>query len=332
LSESNNKLFSPSLRKWGGRLLSIAVLGAFAWQFHRLSKELDWAAFGAALRRPGQWRFLFLAVALMPLNWWLEARKWYGLLRAFLPWTFGRTWRATLAGVSLSAATPNRIGEIGGRLLVAERAEWPGVITSSILGSACQWAAFLLLAWPGLMWTADGLLQEALPFSVAWLWPLGPLVLLAGWWSGVPLLLRVIRWAGKRFQLDQEALVTGLTQVKISVMLWAGAHACLRFSVYCLQLYLLLWFFGLELPLWRGLAGISAIYLVQAGIPLPPGLSLVTRTELGLLLWNTGESAEPAAAVAVLAAFTSLFAINVLLPALPGYFLFVRNYRKSKHQ
>ena len=71
---------------------------------------------------------------------------------------------ATLAGVSLSAATPNRIGEIGGRLLVAERAEWPGVITSSVLGSACQWAAFLLLAWPGLMWTADELLQEALPF------------------------------------------------------------------------------------------------------------------------------------------------------------------------
>ena len=107
------------------------------------------------------------------------------------------------------------------------------------------------------------------------------------------MLLRVIKWLGRRFELDQEALVTGLTQVKIPVMLWAGAHACLRFSVYCMQLYLLLWFFGLELPLWRGLAGIAAIYLVQAGIPLPPGLNLVTRTELGLLLWNTGESAEP---------------------------------------
>jgi hypothetical protein len=332
LTKTNNKPFNPTVRKWAGRLLTFGVLAAFIWQFNRLSKDLDWVAFGTALRRPGQWRFLLLAIALMPLNWWLEAKKWHGLLRVFLPWTFGRTWRATLAGVSLSAATPNRIGEIGGRLLVAERPEWPGVITSSVLGSACQWAAFLLLAWPGLMWTADELLQEALPFSVAWLWPLGPLVLLAGWWGGMPLLLRVITWLGRRFKLDQEALVTGLTQVKVPVMLRAAAHACLRFSVYCIQLYLLLWFFGLELPLWRGLAGIAAIYLVQAGIPLPPGLNLVTRTELGLLLWNTGESAEPAAAVAVLAAFTSLFAVNVLLPALPGYFLFVRNYRKSKHQ
>lgn len=320
------------MRKWGSRLLSVVVLAAFVWQFHRLSKDLDWVAFGTAMRRPGQWRFLLLAIILMPLNWWLEARKWFILLRVFLPWTFARTWRATLAGVSLSAATPNRIGEIGGRLLVAERAEWPGVITSSVLGSACQWAAFLLLAWPGLMWTADGLLREALPFSVAWLWPAGPLVLIAGWWGGMPLLIRVIKWLGNRFKLDQEALITGLTQVKFPVMLGAGVHACLRFSVYCIQLYLLLWFFGLELPWWRGMAGIAAIYLVQAGIPLPPGLNLVTRTELGLLLWNTGESAEPAAAVAVLAAFTSLFAVNVLLPALPGYFLIVRNYRKSKHQ
>lgn len=300
-----------------------------------MSGALDWPAFGRSLARPGQWKILALAILLMPVNWWLEARKWHVLLRVFLPWTFARTWRATLAGVSLSAATPNRIGEIGGRLLVAERAEWAGVMTSSVLGSVCQWVAFLLLAWPGLMWTADALLQEHLPFSVAWLWPLGPALLLAGWWGGMPLLQRLLGWLEKRFKYEVGDLKNGLQQVKFPLMAWAGAHACLRFIVYCLQLYLLLWFFGLELPLWRGLAGIAAIYLVQAGIPLPPGLNLVTRTELGLLLWNggtAGASPDPAAAIAVLAAFTTLFAVNVLLPALPGYFLIVRPYRKRKLQ
>lgn len=284
---------------------------------------MDWSAFGRSLRRPGNWRYLLVACLLMPVNWLLEARKWHLLVTAFLPWSFVRTFRATLAGVSLSAATPNRIGEIGGRMMVATRAEWPGVLTSSLLGSACQWVAFLLLAWPGLMWTADTLLREALPFGPAWLWPLGPAILLAGWWAGKPTLLRLMRWAGRRFGLATEELATGLEGVKFPLILRAGAYACVRFIVYCTQLWLLLYFFGLELPLVTGLAGIAGIYLVQAGIPLPPGLNLVTRTELGLLLW--GDS--PEASVATLAAFSALFAINVLLPALPGYWLIVKNDR-----
>ncbi|MCX8212726.1 MAG: lysylphosphatidylglycerol synthase domain-containing protein [Lewinella sp.] len=320
------KAKNKNLRKWLFRLLSVAVLAAFAWQFRRLSAQLDWAAFGTALTQPGQWKFLALALVLMPVNWWLEARKWHILLSAFLPWSFARTWRATLAGVSLSAATPNRIGEIGGRLLVANRPEWPGVITSSFLGSICQWVAFLLLAWPGLMWTADGLLRERLPFPVTWLWPVGPLLLIIGWWGGMPLLLKALKWLESRFKIKTEELSKGLKEVKIGLMARAGVHACLRFSVYCTQLYLLLWFFGLELPLFKGLAGIAGIYLVQASIPMPPGMNLITRTELGLLLWNN----SPETAVATLAAFTSLFAVNVLLPALPGYFLVVRRYRKNE--
>ena len=260
----------------------------------------------------------------MPVNWLLEARKWHILLGVFLPWTFRRTLRATLAGVSLSAATPNRIGEIGGRLLVAGRSEWPGVITSSVLGSACQWVAFLLLAWPGLMWTADGLLRQRLPFAPVWLWPAGPLLLAGMLFAGKPLLLRALAWLGRRFGVATEKLADGLQRVKFPLILRAGAYACLRFCVYCTQLWLLLRFFGVDLALLEGLAGIAGIYLVQAGLPLPPGVNLVTRTELGLLLWG----ASPASSVGTLAAFTLLFTINVLLPALPGYWLIVKKNKK----
>ena len=303
------------------RGLTVAVLAIFCWQFWRLGQRMDWVAFGQSLRRPGNWRYLVLTLLLMPVNWLLEARKWHLLLLAFLPWGFGRTLRTTLAGVSLSAATPNRIGEIGGRLLVASREEWPGVLTSSILGSACQWIAFLLIAWPGLMWTADEIIREQLPFRPGWLWPLGPGLLLLGWWAGKPALLKLVNWAGRRFGIPTETLADGLRGVKLPLILHSGAYACGRFIVYCTQLWLLLHFFGLELPYLEGVAGIAGIYLVQAGVPLPPGLNLVTRTELGLLLWG----GSPEAAVATLAAFTTLFAVNVLLPAVPGYWLIVKN-------
>jgi hypothetical protein len=302
------------------RLAALIVFAAVGYQFFVLGRRMDWPAFFAALGRPGQWRYLLLALLLMPLNWLLEARKWHLLLQPFFPWTYSRALRATLAGVSVSAATPNRIGEIGGRMLVARRDEWAGVVGSSLLGSLCQWVAFLLIAWPALIYTLGHLpeLTGTLP-SLALL-PLGPLLVVAIALVGRALVLRVLRWLGQRFGWGTGTLIAALANVNFRLMSAASTYACLRFGVYCTQLYLLLWFFGLELPPVDGLAGIAAIYLVQAGLPLPPGMNLVLRTELGLLLWP----GDPAGAIAVLAAYSALFGVNVLLPALPGYWLIVR--------
>ncbi|WP_116126402.1 lysylphosphatidylglycerol synthase domain-containing protein [Lewinella sp. IMCC34183] len=306
--------------RWWLRLLAVVVLGIFAYQFVGLSRQLDRDAFVAAVARPGNGRVLLLVLALMPLNWLLEARKWQLLLDAFVRWPYRRVLRATLAGVSVSAATPNRVGEIGGRLLLARRAEWEAVTASTLLGSLCQWVAFLLLAWPALVLTV-GALPGVLDGIPLWLLlPVGPLLLLGVGLGGKPFARWLLQWVKKRFGRDVDALRTALQNVTITLIFRSSLYACLRFGVYCMQLYLLLWFFGLELPLGKGLAGIAAIYLVQAGIPLPPGLNLVTRTELGLLLW----SANPEDAVAVLAAYTALFGVNVLLPSIPGYWFIVR--------
>ncbi|NJC27904.1 lysylphosphatidylglycerol synthase domain-containing protein [Neolewinella antarctica] len=323
MTKEGNKLFGSVWKIWALRLLGAALVLAFAWHLYRLTRELDWSDFGRSLTRSDRWPYFLFVLALMPLNWWLEARKWHPLLSAFLTWPFSKTWRATIAGVTLSAATPNRIGEIGGRMTVATKEEWPAVIASSILGSACQWIAFLLLAWPGLMWTAGELLQDRINFPVTWLWPVGPVLLLAGIWLGKPAFVGLLKFLNGKWGYDTTQLSYGLEKVNAGLMIRAGAYACVRFSVYCGQLYLLLRFFGLALPVGKTLAGIAGIYLVQAGIPLPPGANLVTRTELGLLLWGDG----PEVAAATVLAFATLFIVNVLLPSLPGYWLIVQKHK-----
>ena len=306
--------------RWALHVVAVLAVLFFVYQFVGLAWRMDWPLFADAIARPGNWIPLLLVFLLMPLNWLLEARKWQLLLGAFLVWSFPQVLKATLAGVSVSAATPNRIGEIGGRLLLAKRDEWEAVTASSLLGSLCQWSAFLLLAWPALLYTVGTLPGVSWAAPALALSALGPLVLFAVYIGGKPLILKLLRWAESRFGRSVDALRSALANVNLRLMVASSAYACLRFVVYCTQLYLLLWFFGLELPFLKGMAGIMAIYLVQAGIPLPPGVNLVTRTELGLLLW----SATPEGAVAVLAAYTALFVVNVLVPALPGYWLIVR--------
>ena len=309
-------------------MLSTAVFAGFGYHLYQLAGRVDWPLFFASLSAPGQWRYLLLAFVGMPLNWLVEAIKFHGLLRTFVDWPFVRTLRVTLAGLSVSAATPNRVGEVGGRLLLAERGEFGGVLTASLLGSLAQWVAFLLLAWPALIWTAGTLLGEWLPHGVGveWLLPLGPLLLCIGWIGGRPLLLRVLGWLDGRFGLDTGPAAEGLRQVRVGAMAVAGGWACLRLLLYCTQLWLLLRFFGLPLDYLRGVAGAAAIYLIQAGIPLPPGVNLVTRAELGIFIWG----ADAGAAVGILAAFTGLFALNVLVPAVPGYWFVLRGRRTGK--
>ncbi|MGB3800814.1 MAG: lysylphosphatidylglycerol synthase domain-containing protein [Lewinella sp.] len=320
---SSRFLPSPAVRTWLLRILTVAVLAIFIYQFQSVARQIDWPHFWRSLVRPGNWRYLVVVLMLMPVNWLLETRKWQLLLQAFLDWPFAKVFRATLAGVSVSAATPNRIGEIGGRMLLASREEWPAVVASSLLGSLCQWVAFLLLAWPALVITVGQLPQINPGVPIWYFLPLGQLLLLVAAVGGKPFLLRIVNWCEGRFVKDATTLRESLAKVKLSLMSRSSIYATLRFVVYCVQLYLLLRFFGLPLPFFGGMAGIMAIYLVQAGIPLPPGLNLVTRTELGLLLW----SVAPEGAVAVLAAYTALFCVNVLLPSVPGYWLIVRkNY------
>ncbi len=304
--------------------LGILVLALLIWQAKQAITSLDTATFWTGVQsKENYWR-ITLVLFLMPVNWLLETRKWQLLLRPFLPWSFGKCLHAVLAGLSISAATPNRIGEIGGRILVAQKQEIPGVLASSLIGSMVQWMVFLTIAFPALLWVSADLLKTSFQ---AWRWvllPIGPFGILVLWLGGKPLLLRILQWINKRWNLNSEPLTVALKKLNFTTLLAAYGWATLRFLTYVTQLYLLLCVFGLSLPLFWGLAGIAAIYFVQAGLPLPPGVNLLTRAELGILLWGP----SPETTAAALAAFGTLFLVNVLLPALPAYWLIVKKIKK----
>src|SRR5262249_6990083 len=69
-----------------------------------------------ALQGSESWKCWAVAV-MMLLNWGLEACKWRLLLWPLEKISFGRSFKAILAGVALALNTPNRIGEYGGRVL-----------------------------------------------------------------------------------------------------------------------------------------------------------------------------------------------------------------------
>lgn len=286
----------------------------------------DWSAWTVALREA--WRaegsawWLLAAVLLMPLNWLLESIKWRGLLREYWPATWPEVWRAVLAGISVSLATPNRIGEYGGRLLVLPAERMGAVVWTTLVGSLCQWLVFLLLGWPALVGVVAAAGHWPVPFMLA---PaaLGPLIalLLPLFWDRLMIGLRASRrlasyrhWRWLRRKLKNGQRIQG-RHLRLTL-----GWAALRYLVYTVQYYLLLRFFGLSIGWLEGLTGISAIYMLQAGLPLPPGLGVFTRSELALWLWGA-KVVHPAG---IVAATLTLFVLNLAIPALLGTSLIVK--------
>lgn len=280
---------------------------------------------GRALSWRENWPWLAMSFVLLPVNWLLETEKWRRLLRPFWEIPFGQAFRAVMAGVSLSLFTPGGVGEYGGRVLAAPaRYNWQAVMATAVgglaqllvlIGAGSMGALYLAglyyiehrLLFDGLWWLAvAGLgLLYFLYFNISWLGALARML---------PLPRKVLRLL---------LMLRRYRRLRLGVALGLAAA---RYATYSFQYYCLLAFFGVALPPVAALAGIAAIFLIQASLPLPPVLGLLARGEAALLSFG----AYSANSVGILAATFGLFIINLCLPALLGMAVIVRiNILKS---
>ncbi|MCB0568130.1 MAG: flippase-like domain-containing protein [Phaeodactylibacter sp.] len=292
--------------------------------FGRQGAEELWRAWGRQLEQ-GQWFWLAMVVLLLPANWCLEAQKWRYLLSPFHRLPFGQAFRAVIIGVSVSLFTPNRVGEYAGRVLAVPAPLRPKAMVAMAGGSLAQLlvilsvgvveATFFLGALPG------GIKQNAV------IWTGAAVVVVAVLFAFFFNLRRIPRLA-QRLGMPKRVLRSLLLLRRYGRGLLARALllATLRYSVYSLQYFGLLAFFGVYIPPIAAFAGIGTIFLVQTSVPLPPTLALLVRGETALFLWSAYSPHKGG----ILAATFALFIINLCLPALLGLIFIVKtNVLKS---
>lgn len=302
----------------------VLLLAWILYRHTRLNPEgLNWSLLfsGSRLREHGHW--LLLAAVLVPVNWAAETLKWQCFLRAYSQVSFLRAFAAVLSGVSVSLFTPNRIGEYGGRILALDAGAAWGAAISTVLGSLCQWVALLAGGAIGAYViaaqftdTAPFILRSFLMLGLGLSAVLAFALFNVGLAAGAA---RKIPWRKPRLWWMRR--LAALRRYDNRSIAAALGWAALRYGVYCLQYYLLLRFFGIQVPAGMAAAGIAAIFLAQTSIPLPPLAGLLARGELALAVWGqfTAETAG------ILAAAYGLFILNLSLPSLVGAMIILRS-------
>lgn len=262
---------------------------------------------------------LALLIVLMFLNWGIEAWKWKLLVQKLTPIRFIRTFKAVWTGVTLGLFTPNRVGEFGGRILYVPRKHRVHAAIVSLIGSFSQ---NLITVVAGMVGALFYLHQVE---DVSW-----QVIMTLGMVAVIAVLLLLLAYYNLEVIISIFKRNRYLKRVYhyTSVLKdYSGKDltnllllAFLRYAVYTAQYLIFLNVFGAGLTLLEGCAAITVIFLAQTVVPSFAIADLLTRLPVAaLILSNYGVSLQVS-----LAATTSIWILNLIIPAVLGYVFIIR--------
>ena len=290
---------------------------------------------------------LLLLLFFSFLNWTLEAVKWQLLICKIEKVSWIRSLQAVLTGVAVSSFTPNRVGDYFGRVFILKQANHIEGIFITIVGSMSQLLVTFIMGTSGiyimLLVFPDTLLGYfGLPASLYTYLLWGGAILIIGLNVLLTLLflnISVLSSLARRLKgktLERVfSYIHVLSAYSVRELVMVIIISLARFIVFSTQLFFLFRLFGIALPYGGAMVIIAVIFFVMTMIPTIAITELGIRGSVSLFLLGIyfGHPLQmaPEVNLGIVAATTSLWIINLALPALVGA-IFVFNlkfFRKS---
>ncbi|MFL5766062.1 MAG: lysylphosphatidylglycerol synthase domain-containing protein [Bacteroidia bacterium] len=245
---------------------------------------------------------------LMFVNWGLESYKWILLTRPLETISFSSSFRAVMAGVTVSLLTPNRVGEFAARVLFLKKSDKIMASVASLVGSVIQllvtiiagaWAYFFLeRKYYDFFQTEEVISTDMVLYIFAGIALLGFLL----WYF---FLSRIAR-----FRKYTEVL--SLFSKKEMNGIWLLSFT--RYLVFAFQYYLALRLFGINAGVMILFALIALTFFVTSAIPTFALTEIAVRTGAAVYFFGTISTDLNG----IIAASLCLWLINIAVPAAIG--------------
>lgn len=294
-------------------ILKMAVaLAAFAFISYRIYCQVR---LGLSMD-VGNFRLLPLmaVVALVPVNWMVEAKKWQSLTLHLQRQSMAESFRSVMVGLSVSMLTPNRIGDFAGRISTLKPENRVEATMASFVGS------FALVVSIFLFGLVAFILEPVLPHSFEWIAShhVQLSVVLAVLAVAVVAFYFCIGKVAPRFSFRPwpwlERFVQGAGRHSVGGLFRAFAYSCLRYAVFSFQFYLALESVGVSLSPHDAFCSIALMYFFVTLIPTFALVEWGVRGSMALL-FITPVGGLP---TQVMIATIVVWLLNVAIPALYG--------------
>lgn len=274
--------------------------------------------------------YLIFAMALIAINWGLEAWKWKLLVGTVRPIKYLQAYKAVLSGVSFSVSLPNRIGEYIGRMLYQPEGSRLKTISLAIVGSIAQLLVTLFCGIAGLVLLKKELLQ-AYPQAVIWyqfllygllFFACATTVVYYKVSSVVGLFSRWLRTHRFLYLVESLQKFNGSFLSKILLL------SLLRYGVFLAQYMAVFYLFQVNMTPGIVISVMSVVFLALAIIPSIALLEVGLRGEVSLRLVGLFS----ANSLGIGLTSVTIWFINLILPALVGTLLLLNLKLLSKNE
>lgn len=296
---------------------------------------LTWSLYRQIIRQPDldiRWEHIkeswqhftfWIVFFLMFINWLVEASKWKLLITPLEKISLFHSYKAILAGCSITMLTPNRIGEYGGRILFLNESSRLKAISLTILGSISQLIITMLMGTAGLLAIKYGYFTTTADFrSTPWL--LNDALFILSLFVTVILLLVYFRAAFITRIITKIGFLKKLAGHMAVMELLGGKQllrilflSFLRYMVFILQYVLLLRVMDVAIALPVCFLLLTSFYLVMVIAPTIGFTELPVRATASVVLFGLFSPNI----IGIQAAAFGIWLINLVIPSILGSLL-----------
>lgn len=259
-------------------------------------------------------------VALMMLNWTIEAAKWRILVSKVQKVSLFTAVKAVLSGLSFSMFVPNGIGEYVGRIFYMQEGNRLRSISVTIVGSISQILVTIVMGFAGLLYLKNHAWKAVIQqqgFTGFWL--SGVLYMIAMTIVVVAFIYYRLSWLTALvekipFVHKYRYFIQSLELFHWKELTKILAFSVMRYTVFIVQYILMLHIFNVDVNWFDAACTTSVLFLVLVILPTIPVADLGIRGETGMQLF--GILTKNATGIFFTAA--GIWLLNIIIPAMIG--------------
>lgn len=248
--------------------------------------------------------FMLISLLLCTImNWMLEIFKWQTLVRSVKFISFSKAAKQSLASLTASLITPNRIGEYGAKAIYFKRKERPKILLLNFQSNAYQMLITILFGLPALWVLYDYLTWSELPLGK-----------ITGIILVVVFLASFTIYFKKHWIKRVGNILNDFLKIPRNIHRKAFLFSFTRYVVFSHQFYLFLLFFGVELDYTIAYPAICAMYFISSIIPGFVLFDWLVKGSVAVTIFSYFGVNE----IIILSITAMMWMLNFALPALWG--------------
>jgi uncharacterized membrane protein YbhN (UPF0104 family) len=308
---------SHKAKQYGWFALKVFILSvAFVFIYRKilLQDTSSWSIMLSAIKEKSI-GFVCLFLGLTAANWFFEIKKWQTITSIIKKNSFSEATKQSLAALTVSLATPNRIGDYGAKVFYFEKQHRKKIVLLNFVSNGFQLLTTLLFGIVGFFLVISKVGIEISVFKLGTSFFM--LVLIAS----LAYLYRKKEWFIKGFSVKN--VWNYFQNISISIRLKTFLYSIIRYILFSSLFFLLLQFFGASISFLETIPFITSMYLLVSIIPMFLIFDVIVRGSIAVWLLSILNINE---AVILTTVFT-MWLLNFILPAILGSF-YVINFKK----